>query len=253
MRVRQYRFDDTIRLFNIGDIHRGDKCCDVKAFHRVVEEVRRSDDAYWVSTGDLLNVALKTSLSDCYSSLSLEDEKAELIKELSPIAHKCLGFVGSNHHRRLSNATGLNLDKVIANELKIPYLGKIGLINVTCGRASYFIAMHHGTGGGKRRGGKVNNLEDLASLIPGADVYMEGHTHAFAHFIDEHPYIDRKRNIFSSHPAHFITTGHYLKWDDSYAQDYKLRPMPIGSSIIQLFANGVGVGKNKMVKVDFFQ
>jgi len=28
--------------------------------------------------------------------------------------------------------------------------------------------MHHGVGGGKRWGGKINSLEDLALIIPGA-------------------------------------------------------------------------------------
>ncbi|HZV82608.1 MAG TPA: hypothetical protein VFF53_10635 [Geobacteraceae bacterium] len=198
-------------------------------------------------------MALKTSLSDVYSSLSVERELEEIKRELQPIAHKCLGFVGSNHHRRMNNLTGLNLDKVIANELNIPYLGKLGLINVTCGAASYYIAMHHGVGGGKRRGGKANNLEDLSMVIPSADIYLEGHTHAFTHFVNEVPYIDRKRNRMVSHPAYFVTTGHYLKWEGSYAQDYKLRPMPIGCSVVTLKAAPVGRIAQKRVKVDFFQ
>ena len=36
--------------------------------------------------------------------------------------------------------------------------------------------MTHGSGGGKREGGKVNRLADLASIVD-ADIYIHAHTH----------------------------------------------------------------------------
>lgn len=251
MKIPQYHFDKGITIFNIGDIHRGDEACDVDTLHKTINEVKKSG-AYWISTGDMLNVAIKTSISDVHNSMGIQKELTLLSNELRPIADKCLGFVGSNHHRRINNATGLDFDKVVANELGIPYLGKLGLINVTCGGASYFVAMHHGTGGGRRRGGKVNNLEDLSTLVPSADVYLEGHTHAYASFINEVPYIDRKRNSLRYYKSHFVTTGHYLLWEDSYAQDYKMRPMPCGSAVIELGHAVVGRNDLKSVKASFF-
>jgi len=253
MRIPQYNFNDGVAIFNLGDVHRGDKACDVSAFNRTIAEIKNTG-AKWVSTGDLLNVALKTSKSDCYSSMSLEDEKDALVKELSPIAGQCLGFVASNHHNRFDQTVGMSLDKIVAKELKVPFLGAVGLINVTCDAASYFIGMHHGIGGGKRRGGKINNLEDLSGIMPAADVYLEGHTHAFASFINEVPYIDRKRNSLRYYKSHFVTTGHYLNWEGSYAQDLKLKPMPVGCSVIELKAAPSGSNaKAKNVKIDFFQ
>lgn len=251
MKIPQYHFNNGVAIFNLGDVHRGDAACNVSALHKTINEIKNTG-AYWVSTGDLLNVAIKSSISDVHGSMSLQKELELLTTELKPIADKCLGFVGSNHHRRINNATGLEFDKVVANNLRIPYLGKVGLINVTCGGASYFIAMHHGVGGGKRRGGKVNNLEDLSSLIPSADVYLEGHTHAYASFINETPYIDRKRNSLRYYKSHFITTGHYLEWEGSYAQDYKMRPMPNGSSVVELGFAVVGTSNAKSVKSSFF-
>lgn len=243
---------EDIRLFNIGDVHRGDEGCNVRLFHKAINEVKNGKNTYWVSTGDLLNVALKTSLSDCYKSKNLAEEFKLIINELSPIAEKCLGLVESNHHRRFDKATGLSLDEQICDKLQIPFLGKLGVINVMCKQAAYYIVMHHGVGSGRKRGAKTNNTAALGELIPGADIYFEGHTHSFDHFIDEVPYIDKKRKLLRYHPASFVVTGHFLEWEASYAMDYKLPPRPQGASFIELTSNTVGNSSNKKVKADLY-
>lgn len=246
MYIPKYEFSGNVKLINLGDIHRGDDSCDVNTLHKTIDYIRKDDDARWYSTGDLLNVALKNSKSSVYSSMSPKKELKTLKAELEPIARKCLGFVGSNHHNRIDNETGLSLDEYIAAELNIPYLGKIGLICVKVGASCYYMAMHHGTGGGKKRGGKVNSLSELAVVLPGADIYSEGHSHSYVSFVDDVPYIDRKRTAMQMVPATFVTTGHYLKWEGSYAQDSKYKPMPIGSSILELYASEGG-NKKKVV------
>jgi hypothetical protein len=174
------------------------------------------------------------------------------VKELAPISGKCLGIVTSNHHRRFERAVGMSLDKMLAHDMAVPFLGQIGLLNVICGKASYYIALHHGTGMGKRRGSKTNNTEDLAVLVPGADIYMEGHTHAPDFFIDEMNYIDRKRGLFRSAPAYFCVTGHFLDYGRSYAPGMKLRPMPQGAAVLELREAGAGNVGNKKVRFDLF-
>jgi len=251
MNILTYRFENEIAIVNIGDVHRGDKTCNVPLFLKAIDYIKRYDSVYWVSTGDILNVALKTSVSDCYESMSLEDEYTALIKELSPIKNKCLGIVASNHHRRLKNLAGFNLDRRICEALQIPYLNTLGVLDVVCGRASYYIALHHGVGSGRKRGSKTNSTETLSQLVPGADIYMEGHTHSFDHFINEETYIDKKRQLLTKLNSYFVVTGHFLQYDGSYAQDYKLPPRPQGASIVTLSRRYNG--KDKRVKVEFFQ
>jgi hypothetical protein len=115
--------------------------------------------------------------------------------------------------------------------------------------------MHHGVGGGKRRGGKTNNLEDLSVIIPGADVYLEGHAHSFEFFINEQTYIDRKRALMATYPAYYCITGHFLNYEDSYAQDYKYRPMPHGSPYHRFAGAGAAAGNfsRKKVQADLYQ
>jgi len=253
MLIKRYNFDTDIQIFNLGDVHRGDNGCNVKLFHKTIKEIKSREQARWVSTGDLLNVALKQSKSDVYKSKPLGEELKLLVEELSEISDKCLGIVESNHHRRFDKEAGMSLDEIICDRLQIPFLGKMGVMNITCGRASYYVVLHHGTGGGRRRGSKTNSTEELGELIPAADVYMEGHTHSFDHFINEVAYIDKKRNLLMYQQSTFVVTGHYLQWEESYAMDWKLRPRPQGSSVVGLKAVDVGKSEYKKIHVELFK
>jgi len=248
--IPKYEFSSNIQLVNIGDVHRGDDVCDVNSFRKVIQYVKQHDNVRWYSTGDLLNNALKNSKSDVYQSMAPQKEFDIIIRELKPISSKCLGMVVSNHMRRTQESAGISLDKMLSAELEIPFLGKLGLICVKVGAACYYVAMHHGVGNGKRRGTKVNSLEDLAAIIPGADIYTEGHFHTYATFKNDMPYIDRKRNTRKMFTATFAATGHFLNWEKSYAQDYKMRPMPKGASLMELLATPDGSHGRKKVIVD---
>ena len=112
--------------------------------------------------------------------------------------------------------------------------------------------MHHGVGGGKVRGSKTTNLQRLFNIWPGADLYMEGHTHTYDHFIDKVQYIDRKRGIVSEYQATFVTTAHFMSWRESYGEDKKFTPSQEGSAFVTLKHAGAGNFGNKRIKSDLF-
>ena len=215
MIVPNYRADSDIKIYDIADLHRGNSAFDKELLDKVVDAIASDKQAFWVSTGDLMEVALKNSKSDVYTAMPPEQEFETLCEELEPIASKCLGIVRSNHHGRFYRETGMSLDKRICEGLGIKdrYLGGLGVIKITCGRPSYFIAMHHGVGGGRLRGSKVTGLNRFGRVIGGADIYLEGHTHSYDHHIDLVYYLDKKRNIWSKHKADFVCTGHFIKWE----------------------------------------
>lgn len=252
MRIPTYRFDHDIELYVIGDVHYGDNQCNRELFRRTVNEVSKTENAYWCSPGDLLNVAIPGSKSNPSTSISLEQEQDELESILKQIASKCLGFVGSNHHHRVKKTIGYSLDKNLSKIIGIPYLGALGIFNVVCGRCSYFTAMHHGVGGGKKPGGKTNSLDDLSKLAPGADLYLEGHSHFYDAFHAKVLNIDRKRLITSYHPATLVSTASYLEYEGSYAMDLKLEPKPLGCAKVTLYANNSGNADHKKIKVELY-
>lgn len=254
MRIPKYSFEEGIKIYNLGDVHRGNKTCNANLFNKTIQQINQEENSRWVSTGDILEVALKNSKSDVYSAMNPEEEFSLITKELTPIKDKCLGIVESNHHARFKKDTGMSLDKYLCKSLGIEdkFLGAVGLISVMCGSAKYYLALHHGVGGGRLRGSKTTSLNRFADVLNGADVYLEGHTHAFDHFVDSINYIDKKRGIVQTFNAHFVTTGHYLEWEGSYAQNMKLKAMPLGCAVAELFPSDYGRYSSKKIKVDLF-
>lgn len=248
--MKTYHFDSAVRVVNLGDLHRGNNNFNESLFKKNVNFIADNPDVYWVSTGDLLETAIKSSKSSCYEASTPEEELDALSAELKPIRKKCLGFVASNHQNRIKKEVGLSLDKVLADRAKIPFLGIGAIIKVTCGRLSYFIVMHHGIGGGTD-GNKVNRAMKLSQNWLGADIYLTGHTHSFAYVQDTQTLIDRKRNKTTDITTHHICTGHYLEYKGSYAEDMGLHAKPCGSAMVSLTANECGQQKNKDIKVEF--
>lgn len=239
-------------MMNLGDVHMGSPAHDAKLFQKAVEYIKAHDDCYWVSTGDLLDVALKDSKSDVYTAMPLEKEFKLLTEALAPIADKCLGIVGSNHHHRFDRSVGMSLDQLLCDKLGVPFLGITGLVNVVCDKAAYYVAMHHGFGGGRTRGAKTANLAYFGTIIPGADLYLSGHTHTYVSFPEDIPYIDRKRGLLVDYQAHFVCTAHFLKWKNSYGESKLYKPSTPGAALVTLHAHATGNRNSKRVDSALF-
>jgi hypothetical protein len=66
-KIQQYRFDTTIELVNLGDLHRGSAAHNNKLLKTIIDYIFKNENCFWVSTGDCLDVACADSLSDVYS------------------------------------------------------------------------------------------------------------------------------------------------------------------------------------------
>jgi len=240
MKVTKYNFDGPINIVALGDSHYGDMLCDREMFKSVVNRIASEKDTYAVITGDLLNVGIADSVTGAYGSDTLSDELDAICEILMPIKDKILCFVSSNHHSRVERKTGLSIDKEISARLGINFDGHVGVINVVCGSSSYFIAVHHGTGGGRTMGGKANEIKRLEEIVPGCDIYLQGHTHTFQHYVQSSFNVNRHRSKIDKIDVHFVTTGHFLDYEKSYAAEAKFRPSVKGSAMIFLDAASRG-------------
>lgn len=257
MFIPEYKFDHNVSIMNLGDLHRGNVAFNKGLFYKCVERIRKDDRTYWLSTGDLLEMALKDSIGDVYTAQNPECEFYQLIDELDCIKHKFLGLVESNHHHRFLKSVGMSLDRLMVDVMfgrgyaKQYFLGAFGVIKVTCGQASYYIGMTHGTGGGKMRGGKVNNTARLVNVLGGCDVYLDGHTHTYNAFPDLIYFLDKKRGRLTQTQAEFVTTGHFLNYFDSYGVGRYI-PSPPGAALIKLKYSGHGRQDDKQVLPQLF-
>ena len=183
----------SIELLVLADYHYSDPNSDHDAIRKDIDYVNSHDNAYCVLAGDLLDCALKSSLGDAYMNLSPMEELTAMMDLIQPIAHKVLAIVGGNHEARHYRTNGVDMTRLLAKQLRIEdrYSPDTALIFLRFGKGSagrsharpilYTIYLTHGSGGGKKEGGKIQRLADYAQIVD-ADCYICGHTHLPASF-----------------------------------------------------------------------
>lgn len=182
-----------IELLALADYHYADPHSDHDAIRKDIDYVNSHYNAYCVLAGDLLDCALKSSLGDAYVNLSPMEELTAMMDLIQPIAHKVLAIVGGNHEARHYRTNGVDMTRLLAKQLGIEdkYSPDTALIFLRFGSDKdharrhrpilYTIYLTHGSGGGRKEGGKIQRLADYCQIVD-ADLYIAGHTHLPASF-----------------------------------------------------------------------
>lgn len=172
----------------MADKHIGDSMCDFKGIMEEIEYIKNTHNAYCILGGDLMDTAICTSVGDTYgANLQPMEQLKQCVKIFDPIKDKILAVLPGNHENRVYRSDGLDITELMCAQLGIPekYSPTTALLFVRFGKVShsrhgrpqlYTIYATHGSGGGRKEGGKVNRLADLASIVD-ADIYVHGHTH----------------------------------------------------------------------------
>ena len=89
-------------LVPLGDIHYGYATCNVAKLKKVIEYIKNTENAKWISMGDNID---NTSPKNAYfmrdkSVIDTQRQILDLSKMLKPIADKCLGLLWGNHEYR---------------------------------------------------------------------------------------------------------------------------------------------------------
>lgn len=181
-------FAETIEIHPMADLHIGDSMSDAKSIMERIEYIKKTPNAYCILDGDLMDTAIASSIGDTYGANLMPMEQLKLcVKIFEPIKDKILAVLPGNHENRIYKSDGLDITELMCSQLKIPqkYSPTTALLFIRFGTNSsthhhrpilYTVYVTHGTGGGRREGGKVNRLADLASIVD-ADIYIHAHTH----------------------------------------------------------------------------
>lgn len=174
-----------IKLLCLSDFHIGDSLCNLKLIRQVLDEVKNSADTFIILNGDLINNAIKTSVSDIYNEkLSPMEQIVMLCDLLEPIKNRILCIGNGNHELRSMKQDGIDIIRLVARQLGIEdrYAESWWYIYLTLGMSNkqrpvmYTITGTHGYSGGKKSGGKINALVEMSDKVI-ADLYVMGHTH----------------------------------------------------------------------------
>ena len=238
-------------VYTLADLHIGDAHCDESEVLARVKAVQDDPYGLCVLNGDLMNTALKTSVSDVYGEiLSPMQQISHLVTMLRPIADKIIGVTAGNHENRVYKSDGIDVTRLVCRELGIEekYAPEGVLIFLRFGtkanpqhvkegrnpRQWYTIYATHGSGGGRKEGAKAIRLADMAAIVD-ADVYIHSHTHLPMVMKQSFFRADSSNCTAKQVPKLFVNTGAALGYG-GYGQSQEFKPSAVASPVIHLDA-----------------
>ena len=181
-------YAEQIEIHPLSDLHIGDRNCDYKSILERIEYIKNTPNCYCILDGDLMDCAIASSIGDTYgASIQPMEQLKHCVRLFEPIKDKILAVLPGNHENRIYKSDGLDITSLMCSQLGIydRYSSTTALLFIRFGKNKrernrphwYTIYVTHGTGGGRKEGGKINRLVDLSTIVD-ADIYIMGHTHA---------------------------------------------------------------------------
>ncbi len=234
--MRLVRVEETtdIDLMPLGDVHVGSKDFDEKKFLDTVEWIRKTPNARVVLMGDMIDAGLRDSIGGgCFDNdIDVESQMEYIVEALKPINKKIWCMYGGNHEERVRMKTSIDVNKLIASQLGISYVGASSFIKAKIGKANYIIYGAHGSSGSSMPTGKLNAVIKLGTFV-NADLIMMGHVHELMNHTSEYFRVDIGNKQIIKDKKHYVLTGHFLKYG-GYAQAKNMLPGKTGVAKIRL-------------------
>ena len=236
--MKKITFNERVGFFYaLGDTHIGASNTDLKLLQKHIDKIKDCEIP-WVHLGDWVDAITpkdrRFNVSDRIEAVLDSYVKAE--EMFAPIADQCIAILSGNHGSHWSKQEG-NMIRLIAKRWGVEYLGYCGLINYKFPAGSYKIWLHHGAGGGRKRGAKAIRLQEWSQFVD-ADLYLQGHTHTYQNFADEViTFRGVKTRYFANVPGYIRS----YRGNDGYVEELGLPPQPIGCLSISLSKEGITV------------
>ena len=247
---------ESVELHPLADLHIGDAMSDWELIQSEIERVLETPNAYCVLNGDLMDTAIASSIGDTYAATHQPMEQLEVcVKLFQPLADagKILCVVGGNHENRVYKSDGIDMTYLMCKQLGISerYSPTTALIFLRFGRlqkhnhgrkACYSVYMTHGSGGGRKEGGKINRLADYANIVD-ADAYICSHTHLPAAFKTAFYRVDKSNSSVACVTKAFVNTAAALNYG-GYGDKQGYKPASTDNPVL-IFG-----GSKRQIKVE---
>lgn len=254
IRIIQHTLPHTIQkmeIIPIGDVHVGDDQADIRMLENMIKYVLEKENRYVILNGDLMNMALKTSISDIYGQiLSPLDQVKYVAKLLTPIKERILALNSGNHEDRTYKTAGIDVTYMLALEMGIKelYSNNSFVLFLKVGQSHtsrpskikqqvYSIFVQHGRGGGRKMGGKVNRLVDMSDIVANADLYIMGHVHTPINLPQSTFVSDLQNMTISRHTGLYMIHTAFLSFG-GYGLTHGYRPSAKALSYVVLHTQG---------------
>jgi len=251
MIIHKYVYPHRTRLYTLtafGDFHLGHTGCDKKKLEKDIKWIARQRNMGVFIMGDLLDICIPYISPERFYYYNEVDpelntfEKAYdyLVWLLRPIEDKIVGIHAGNHDFQWIQKSQYNYVKNLAKTLNATYLDFEAITKLVIGKktsTSFDIYSVHGAYTGRKIGGKINRLTDIASAFI-ADIYIMGHVHELGGWRTVKYGLDPYGKLIEKKQA-YVFSGTYFKSHipetSSYAERRQYPPNKIGLITIEIY------------------
>jgi len=190
--IRHRSRSDRFHIYCLGDIHLGNKACDVKKLKEHIQEIANLPNAYWIGLGDYIEAINYTDKRFDHSQVdqiyandlsnAANEQMQDLILMLEPIKKKCIGIHRGNHEECLRLKYHFDVLAQFKERWKdVVLLEDTAFTRLVFKRAEHHVEKFmlwssHSNAGGRKSGSKINRVEDAMAIFD-ADIYVVGHGH----------------------------------------------------------------------------
>ncbi len=230
---------DRIKILLMGDEHIGSPQYD-KDLHLSMLEQAYNKGWYILHMGDGIEAATRNSIgSGVYAQETIIDQQmSDWINTYKPFVENGT-FIGAhigNHESRAMKDDGVNLMRHMCREAGAKYLGIARAHLLRVGNQSYTAYTTHGSSGARLPYTKIKGALDLERVI-NAEIYAMGHVHQLSHHVRNFYEINKRNKQVQKNKKHFVLTGSYLDYPNSYAQVKCMEPARMGSPLLTLYGD----------------
>lgn len=233
-----------LQILPLADLHIGDIHSNGNKIQEWLDYIRDNENCYAILNGDLMDTATKLSIGDVYAATLRPMEQLEqCVKLFEPIRDKLLCVTGGNHEARIYRNEGLDTTQMMCNQLQIGdlYAPESALVFIQFGKQDghrnywpmlYSMYVVHGSGGGRKEGGKINRLVELSSIVD-ADIYIHSHVHSPAIVRNSYFRVDTRKCTTHKVDRLFINTSSSLDYG-GYGEAQSYKPNSLETPLILL-------------------
>jgi predicted phosphodiesterase len=220
-KILSVKYNEKVRIHGLTDVHVGASEFDMKKFKECIVTIMEDPNARWFGNGDLIELIPPgyKSISQRGQSISPEEQYLTFLDLVQPIRDKCLFLRGGNHDfLRSQIILDLDIVKLIANELNVPYYPMPGYTRIDVQGTRWNLVSGHGKSGGKN--GDLE-LDKMAAVYSQGDVFFLGHNHQlYVKPIDSLKIVNDEETLYR---RWYIRGGSFLRYAE-YAR-YSFYPI----------------------------
>ncbi len=232
------RYGKNFAIVPLFDVHYGSQGHREGKFQKYLKWITETPGLYVILGGDLMDNALDDGRGMCYDQwVPPQSQLDDMTEMLAPIAHRVLTMFPGNHEWRTYKKTGIDISKILADRLDIPYHTGPVLMNILAGEHKFKIYAQHGFSRPASKGGQLNAAMKPMKFID-ADFFLSGHTHEA--LVSEDTIIREDADVgsiaFKSRWT--VVAQSFMGWLDTYGYRAGYGPVAGGGVLLEMYETG---------------